>query len=128
MQGRADVREFALSSGIEEESIEKARLQKISGWIKGQSGEEPGPEGKVYESKARESEQDKGPCLTVRLKALCRRNFFEEAGKSAVTLGTTLGATGVLGAIGAKHLGPTGSLVGMGLGAVTGAIVSNAMD
>lgn len=56
------------------------------------------------------------------------KNFFEEAGKSAVTLGTTLGATGVLGAIGAKHLGPTGSLVGMGLGAVTGAIVSNAMD
>lgn len=56
------------------------------------------------------------------------KNFFVEAGKSAVTLGTTLGATGVLGAIGAKYLGPTGSLVGMGLGAVTGAIVSNAMD
>ena len=56
------------------------------------------------------------------------KNFFEEAGKSAVTLGTTLAATGVLGAIGAKHFGPTGSLVGMGLGAVTGAIVNNAMD
>ena len=56
------------------------------------------------------------------------KNFFEEAGKSAVTLGTTLAATGVLGAIGAKHLGPTGSLVGMGLGAVTGAIVNNAMN
>ena len=56
------------------------------------------------------------------------KNFFEEAGKSAVTLGTTLAATGVLGAIGAKHLGPTGSLVGMGLGAITGAIVNNAMD
>ena len=55
-------------------------------------------------------------------------NFFAEAGKSALTLGTTLGATGVLGAIGAKHLGPTGSLLGMGLGAITGAIVSKAMD
>ena len=52
-------------------------------------------------------------------------NFFEEAGKSAVTLGTTLAATGVLGAIGAKHLGPTGSLVGMGLGAVVGATTKN---
>ena len=50
-----------------------------------------------------------------------------EAGKSAVTIGTTLGATGVLGAIGAKHLGPTGSLVGMELSAISGAIVSNAM-
>ena len=56
------------------------------------------------------------------------KNFFAEAGKSALTLGTTLGATGVLGAIGAKHLGPTGSLLGMGLGAITGAIVSKAMD
>ena len=56
------------------------------------------------------------------------KNFFAEAGKSTLTLGTTLGATGVLGAIGAKHLGPTGSLLGMGLGAITGAVVSKAMD
>ena len=56
------------------------------------------------------------------------KNFFAEAGKSALALGTTLGATGVLGAIGAKHLGPTGSLLGMGLGAITGAVVSKAMD
>lgn len=56
------------------------------------------------------------------------KNFFAETGKSAVTLGTTLVATGVLGAIGAKHLGPTGSLIGMGLGAISGALVSNAMD
>lgn len=56
------------------------------------------------------------------------KNFFAEAGKSAVTLGTTLTATGVLGAIGAKHLGPTGSLLGMGLGAITGAVVGKAMD
>ena len=56
------------------------------------------------------------------------KNFFVEAGKSTLALGTTLGATGVLGAIGAKHLGPTGSLLGMGLGAITGAVVSKAMD
>ena len=54
-------------------------------------------------------------------------NFFEQMGKSAVTLGTTIAATGVLGAIGAKHLGPTGSLVGMGLGAITGAVVGKTM-
>ena len=56
------------------------------------------------------------------------KNFFEKAGKSAATLGVTLGATGVLGAIGAKYLGPTGSLAGMGLGAIAGAAVSNAID
>lgn len=56
------------------------------------------------------------------------KNFFAEAGKSALTLGTTLCATGVLGAIGAKHLGPTGSLLGMGVGAIAGAVVSKAMD
>ena len=54
-------------------------------------------------------------------------NFFEQMGKSAVTLGTTIATTGVLGAIGAKHLGPTGSLVGMGLGAITGALVGKTM-
>ncbi len=56
------------------------------------------------------------------------RNFFEESGKSLLTLGTTLAATGILGAIGAKHLGPTGSLAGIGLGAITGAIVNKTID
>lgn len=55
-------------------------------------------------------------------------NFFEQAGKSAITLGTTIATTGVLGAVGAKHLGPTGSLIGMGLGAITGAMVNKAMS
>lgn len=55
-------------------------------------------------------------------------NFFEELGKSAITFGSTVAATGVFGAIGAKHLGPTGSLVGMSLGAITGAMVVRAMD
>lgn len=50
------------------------------------------------------------------------RNFFEEAGKSALTLGTTTIATGVLGAIGAKHLGPTGSLAGISAGTLIGAL------
>ena len=56
------------------------------------------------------------------------KNFFEESGKSLLTLGTTLAATGILGAIGAKHLGPTGSLLGIGLGAITGAIVNKTID
>ncbi len=56
------------------------------------------------------------------------KNFFEEAGKSALTLGTTTVATGVLGAIGAKHLGPTGSLVGISAGTLIGALTNNAMN
>ncbi len=56
------------------------------------------------------------------------KNFFEEAGKSALTLGTTIVATGVLGAIGAKHLGPTGSLVGISAGTLIGALTNNAMN
>ena len=56
------------------------------------------------------------------------KNFFEESGKSLLTLGTTLAATGILGAIGAKHLGPTGSLAGIGLGAISGAAVSHVLE
>ena len=56
------------------------------------------------------------------------KNFFEEAGKSALTLGTTTVATGVLGAIGAKHFGPTGSLVGISAGALIGALTNNAIN
>ncbi len=55
------------------------------------------------------------------------KNVFEELGKSAVTLGTTLGATGILGALGAKHLGPTGSLIGMAMGGASGVLVGNAV-
>ena len=56
------------------------------------------------------------------------KNFFEEAGKSVLTLGTTTVATGALGAIGAKHLGPTGSLVGISAGTLIGALTNNAMN
>ena len=54
--------------------------------------------------------------------------FFEEASKSAITLGVTTAATGVLGAIGAKYLGPTGSLIGVSTGALIGAITNNAIN
>ena len=56
------------------------------------------------------------------------KNFFEETGKSVATLGSTLLATGVLGAIGSKHYGAVGSLAGTTLGALTGAVVSDIMD
>ena len=56
------------------------------------------------------------------------KNFFEEAGKSALTLGTTTVATGVLGAIGAKHLGPTGSLVGISAGTLIGSLTNKAVN
>ena len=56
------------------------------------------------------------------------KNFFEEASKSAITLGVTTATTGVLGAIGAKHLGPTGSLAGIRAGALIGAITSNTLS
>ncbi len=56
------------------------------------------------------------------------KNFFEETGISLATLGTTLLATGVLGAIGSKHYGAIGSLAGTTLGALTGTVVSNIMD
>ncbi len=51
-------------------------------------------------------------------------NFWQEAGKSALNLTATLAATGYGGAIGAKYAGPAGSLIGMGLGAITGYKVS----
>lgn len=56
------------------------------------------------------------------------KNFFEEASKSAITLGVTTATTGVLGAIGAKHFGPTGSLAGISAGALIGAITNSIMD
>lgn len=56
------------------------------------------------------------------------KNIFAETGKSALTLGTTVVGTGVFGAIGAKYLGPTGSLAGISFGSITGAMVNKAMD
>lgn len=56
------------------------------------------------------------------------KNIFAETGKSALTLGTTVIATGVFGAIGAKYLGPTGSLAGISFCSITGAMVNKAID
>ena len=44
------------------------------------------------------------------------------AGKSALTLGATTVATGILDVIGAKHLELTDSLVGISAGALIGAL------
>ena len=55
-------------------------------------------------------------------------DIFNEIGKSALTLGSTLVSGGYLGAIGAKYAGPCGSLIGTGLGSVIGYKVSKALD
>ena len=55
-------------------------------------------------------------------------NLVKEIGKSGITLGTTLLASGYLGAIGAKYAGPCGSLIGVGLGSVIGYKTSKAFN
>ena len=55
-------------------------------------------------------------------------DLLKEAGKSAITLTTTLAASGYLGAIGAKYAGPYGSLVGVGLGSILGYKVAKALN
>ena len=62
-------------------------------------------------------------------------NFFEHVGngakqvvKSAGNVALTTAGIALGGAIGAKHLGATGSLIGMGLGAVTGSKASNILQ
>ena len=47
-------------------------------------------------------------------------NIFKEVSKTALQVGTTLASVGYLGAIGYKHLGTFGSLLGMGLGTAIG--------
>ena len=48
-------------------------------------------------------------------------NTFKEVAKTALQVGMTLASVGYLGAIGYKHLGALGSLLGMGLGTAIGA-------
>ena len=55
-------------------------------------------------------------------------DIFKETTKSAVSLATTLIASGYAGAIGAKHCGPIGALIGMGLSAILGCKVSKALS
>ena len=48
-------------------------------------------------------------------------NPIKEVAKTALQVGTTLAGVGYLGAIGYKHFGALGSLLGMGLGTAIGA-------
>ena len=48
-------------------------------------------------------------------------NPIKEVAKTALQVGTTLTGVGYLGAVGYKHFGALGSLLGMGLGTVVGA-------
>ncbi len=50
------------------------------------------------------------------------KNIFEEVGKTALEVGTTLAGVGYLGAAGYKHLGAFGSLTGMAAGTAIGAM------
>lgn len=48
--------------------------------------------------------------------------------KSAINLFSSIAGIGYGGAIGAKYLGPVGSLIGMGLGAIAGNQVAKIID
>lgn len=56
------------------------------------------------------------------------KNVIKSSAKSAVNLTCSIAGIGYGGAIGAKHFGPVGSLVGMGLGAFVGNRISRLMD
>ena len=55
-------------------------------------------------------------------------NVIKSTTKSAINLVSSIAGIGYGGAIGAKYLGPVGSLVGMGLGAITGNQVAKLID
>ena len=55
-------------------------------------------------------------------------NIFEATAKSTINLTSSLAGIGYGGAIGAKYFGATGSLVGMGLGAIAGNKLSQLFD
>ena len=55
-------------------------------------------------------------------------NAIKATAKSAVSLTSSIAGIGYGGAIGAKHCGPVGSLVGMGIGAVIGNKISKLLD
>ena len=55
-------------------------------------------------------------------------NAIKSAVKSAISLTSSIAGIGYGGAIGAKLFGPTGSLVGMGLGAIAGNKIAKLMD
>lgn len=55
-------------------------------------------------------------------------NAIKSTAKSAINLVSSIAGIGYGGAIGAKYIGPVGSLVGMGLGAIAGNQVSKLLD
>ena len=55
-------------------------------------------------------------------------NAIKSAAKSAISFTSSVAGIGYGGAIGAKHFGPVGSLVGMGLGAIAGNKISDFID
>ena len=52
------------------------------------------------------------------------KNIFQSTTKSVINCGSSLAGIGYGGAIGAKYLGATGSIVGMGIGAIAGSRIS----
>ena len=52
-------------------------------------------------------------------------NPIKEVAKTAMQVGTTLAGVGYLGAVGYKHFGALGSLIGIGLGTIVGTRVPN---
>ena len=55
-------------------------------------------------------------------------NAIKATAKSAVNFASSIAGIGYGGAIGAKHFGPVGSLVGMGLGAIAGNKINDFID
>ena len=55
-------------------------------------------------------------------------NAIKSTAKSAINFVSSIAGIGYGGAIGAKYLGPVGSLVGMGLGAIAGNQVAKIID
>ena len=55
-------------------------------------------------------------------------NAIKATAKSSVNFASSIAGIGYGGAIGAKHFGPVGSLVGMGLGAIAGNKISDLID
>ena len=55
-------------------------------------------------------------------------NALKATAQSAINFTSSIAGIGYGGAIGAKHFGPAGSLIGMGLGAIAGNSISKVFD
>lgn len=56
------------------------------------------------------------------------KNIFQSTTKSVISWGSSLAGIGYGGAIGAKYIGATGSIVGMGIGAIAGSRISKLIN